>query len=95
MIEQAKFTYSPLGEAFEKQKKKQAGALSSINLSNKIGKLSQIKSIIPGNQMNDLILDRLEEMRHLQNCFKVNGLDYKSKNEKNNYFSICHCLLCS
>ena len=95
MIEQAKFIYSPLRKAFEKQKKKQAGALCSINLSNKIDESNQIKSIIPVNQMNDLILDRLEEMRHLQNCFKINGLDYKSKNEKNNYFSICHCLLCS
>ena len=41
MTEQAKFIYSPLGKAFEKQKKKKAGALSSINLSNKIIELNQ------------------------------------------------------
>ena len=36
MIENAKFTYSLLGKALQKQTKKQADALKSFNLSNKI-----------------------------------------------------------
>ena len=35
IIEQAKFAYTPLGKAFEKQTEKQVGALKSIDLSNK------------------------------------------------------------
>ena len=35
IIEQVKFTYSPLGKAFEKQTEKQVGPLKSLNPSNK------------------------------------------------------------
>ena len=35
IIEQAKFAYSPLGKAFEKQTEKQVGPLKSLELSNK------------------------------------------------------------
>ena len=35
IIEQARFAYTPLGKAFEKQTEKQVGALKSIDLSNK------------------------------------------------------------
>ena len=35
IIEQAKFAYTPLGKAFEKQTEKQVGALKSLDLSNK------------------------------------------------------------
>ena len=35
IIEQAKFPYSPLGKAFEKQREKQVGALKSLDLCNK------------------------------------------------------------
>ena len=35
IIEQTKFSYSPLGKAFEKQTKKQVGSIKSLNLSNK------------------------------------------------------------
>ena len=35
IIEQAKFTYSPLGRAFEKETEKQVGGIESISLSNK------------------------------------------------------------
>ena len=35
VIEQAKFAYSPLGKAFEKQTKEQVGALKSLNRSKK------------------------------------------------------------
>ena len=35
MIEQAEFTYSPLGKAFEKQTEKQVGAIKSLDITNK------------------------------------------------------------
>ena len=35
MIEQAKFSYSPIGKAFEKQTEKQAGTIKSLDPSNK------------------------------------------------------------
>ena len=35
IVEQAKFTYSPLAKALEKQTEKQVGALRSLDLSNK------------------------------------------------------------
>ena len=47
VIEQAKFTYSPLGKALEKQTEKQVGALRSLDFSNKKGELKQIEGIFP------------------------------------------------
>ena len=47
IVEQAKFTYSPLGKALEKQTEKQVGALRSLDLSNKKDELKQIKGIFP------------------------------------------------
>ena len=43
MIEQAKFTYSPLGKALEKQTKKQVDALKSLKISNKTDELKKFK----------------------------------------------------
>ena len=52
MIEQAKFTYSPLVKALAKQIKKQIDSLQFLNLSNKIDELKQIeKSVFPENQI--------------------------------------------
>ena len=34
-MQQAKFAYSPLGKALEKQTEKQVGAIESLSLSNK------------------------------------------------------------
>ena len=62
MIEQAKFTYSFLGKAFEKQTKKQIDSLNSVNLSKKTNESRQIEGIFPQNQMNDLILHKLKEI---------------------------------
>ena len=45
----------------EKQTEKQVDALKSLNLSNKIDELNQIKTIFPQNQINYLILDRLKK----------------------------------
>ena len=47
IVEQAKFTYSPLAKALEKQTEKQVGALRSLDLSNKKDELKQIKGIFP------------------------------------------------
>ena len=47
IVEQAKFTYSPLGKALEKQTEKQVGALRSLDFSNKKGELKQTEGIFP------------------------------------------------
>ena len=47
IVEQAKFTYSPLGKALEKQTEKQVGALRTLDLSNKKDELKQIEGIFP------------------------------------------------
>ena len=39
IVEQAKFAYSPLGKAFEKQTEKQVGAINSLKPSNKENEL--------------------------------------------------------
>ena len=43
IIEQAKFAYSPLEKTFEKQTKKQVGAIKCLDLSNKKYELEQIE----------------------------------------------------
>ena len=61
IIQQAKFTYSPLGKVFEKETEKQIDTLKSLNLPNKID-FKEIESIFPKNQLNYLIIDKLKEM---------------------------------
>ena len=46
IIEQAKFTYSPLGKALEKQVEKQVGVLKSLNFSNKTNELKRNRGYI-------------------------------------------------
>ena len=65
IIQQARFTYSPLRKAFEKQTEKQVDALK-LDLPNKI-ELKQIESIFQKKQLNYLIIDKLKEIMHLQN----------------------------
>ena len=43
MIEKAKFTYSPLGKALEKQTKKQVDGLKSLKISNKTHELKKLR----------------------------------------------------
>ena len=50
----------------EKQTKKQIDASKSSNLCNKIGEWKQTESIFPRNQLNDLIIDNLKEIKELQ-----------------------------
>ena len=73
--QQAKFAYSPLGEAFEKQTENQVGAIKSLDSSNK---LKQIEDIFPQNLMNGLIRAKLKEIVELQK----DGLNYNSKHGK-------------
>ena len=40
-MQQAEFTYSPLGKVFEKQKEKQLDALQSLKLPSKIDELKK------------------------------------------------------
>ena len=79
MTDQAKFTNSSLEKSLEKQTKKQVDSLQSLNLSYKIDVLDQMKSVFLQNQMNDLILDMLREIRQLENDTKLNDVDYKAK----------------
>ena len=62
-IEQTKFAYSPLGEAFEKQTEKQVGALKSLNSSNKKDELKQIEDILSQNLMNKKIVNLQDIMK--------------------------------
>ena len=55
-IEQAKFGYSPLGNAFEKQTEKQVDAIKFLEISNKKDELKQIETMLKQNLMEDLIL---------------------------------------
>ena len=82
IIEQAKSAYSPLRKDFEKQTKKQVGAIKSLDLSNRKDELKQIGGIFPQNLMNDLIRDKVKEIANLQDIIKKDYLNYKSKHGK-------------
>ena len=84
IIEQAKFTYSPLVKAFEKQIEKKVNAIKTLDYSIK---LKQIEGIFPQSLMNDLIRAKLKEVGELQDTIKLDGLNYKSKREKTYNFS--------
>ena len=67
IIEQAKFTYSPLGKAFEKQTKtikeqgeKLVNALKSLESSDK--QLPSIKDFISKERLNPEIVDEIEKI---------------------------------
>ena len=53
-IEQAEFTYSPLGKALEKQTETLVDALKSLKLSDKLDELKQIESILAKNLFSGL-----------------------------------------
>ena len=87
IIQQAKFTYSPLGKAFEKQTEKQVDTLKSLNLLNKTNELKQIENIFSKNQMDDLIIDKLKKIVQSQNNIKLGDLEYTTKRGKRYNFS--------
>ena len=68
IIEQAKFTYSPLGKAFEKQTKtiedqgkKQVDVLTALKTSNK--KLPSIKDFISVENLNPEIVNEIKKLK--------------------------------
>ena len=77
VIEQAKFSYSPLGKAFERQTKKQFRTLKYLDLFNKKYELKQIEGIFPKNMLNNLIINKLKEIIKLQDIIKIVDLYYK------------------
>ena len=62
---QAKFAYSPLRKAFEKQIEKQIDTLNSLDISKKKDELKQIKDIFSQNLMNYLVRAKLKEIINL------------------------------
>ena len=60
IIEQAKFTYSSLGNTFKEQTEELVKAMKDLNNFDKINELKKIKGIFPQNVLNDLITNKLE-----------------------------------
>lgn len=52
---------------------KQAKALESLNLSNKINQLKQVKDVFPDKQLNNLTEDSLKKVIELQKSIKINN----------------------
>ena len=63
IIEQAKFTYSTSWTDLETETEKQIDAWTFLSLSDKTVELKQIQSIFPHNIVNDLICNRLKEIK--------------------------------
>ena len=61
----------------EKQTEKQADALKSLNLSNKINELKQIEGIFPKILLNYLIINKLKEFIKLQDISNTDDVYYK------------------
>ena len=86
IIEQAKFTYSPLGKAFEKQTKsikdqgkKQVDALESLKNSDK--ELPSIKDFIPIENLNSEIIDEIKRNEEVEKKVDRDKMVYKSTNK--------------
>ena len=58
MIEQAKFTHSPSGKAFEKQTKEQVTTIKDLNISDEENELKQIEGLFLQNVLIDLISNK-------------------------------------
>ena len=80
IIEQAKFAYSHLEKASEKQAEKQVDVIKFLD---PFIKLKNIEGIFLQSLINDLIRDKLKEIFKLQDVIKKYNLNYKSKREKN------------
>ena len=78
IVEQAKFTYSPLGKALAKQTEKQVDALKSLKRSYKTYELERIESIFSKHLLNDLIIVKFKEIIKFQDIFKTDELYFKS-----------------
>ena len=85
-IQQAKFNYSPLGKALEKQIKtikdqgeKQVVALESLKDSDK--KLTSIKAFIPTENLNPEIINEIKRIEEIEKNVDRNRMVYKGTNE--------------
>ena len=91
IIEQARFTYSPLGKAFEKQikiiedqEKKKVGALNALKSNNQL----KIKYMIPNDALNNneakKELDKIKEIEKSEDreklIYEANEYTHSSKN---------------
>ena len=86
IIEQAKFTYSPLGKAFEKQTKtiedqgeKQINALKSLESSGK--QLLLIKDFISKERLNPEIVDEIEKIEEEEKKADRSKMVYEGSNK--------------
>ena len=86
IIEQAKFTYSPLEKAFEKQAKtiedqgkKQVDALESLRPSDK--KLPSIKEFISKENQNPEIINEIKRIEEQEKKVNRNKMVYKATNK--------------
>ena len=86
MIQQAKFSYSPLGKALEKQVKtikdqgeKQVVALESLKDSDK--KLTPIKDFIPTENLNTEIINEIKRIEEIEKKVDRNRMVYKGTNK--------------
>ena len=86
IIQQAKFNYSPLGKAIEKQIKtikdqgeKQVVALESLNLPNK--KLPPIKSFISTENLNPEIISEVKKIEEIKKKVDRNKMVYRGTNK--------------
>ena len=75
-IEQAKFTYSALGKAFEEQTKEQVKAIKDLNISDKTNELKEIEGIFPQSVLNGLISNKLKKVIDLQNSIELDKLKF-------------------
>ena len=78
IIEQAKFTHSPLRKSFEKQAKEQVKVIKDLNISDKANELKQIENFFPKELINNLISNKLKKIVELQNSIELDKLDYKT-----------------
>ena len=86
IIQQAKFTYSTLGKALEKQRKaiedqgeKQVVALESLKNSDK--KLTPIKGFIPMENLNPEIINEIKRIEEIEKKVDRNRMVYKRTNK--------------
>ena len=86
IIQQAKFNYSPLGKAFEKQTKtiedqgkKQVVALESLKSSEK--KLTPVKDFIPMENLNPEIINEIKRIEEMEKQVDRNRMVYKGTNK--------------
>ena len=86
LIQQAKFNYSPLGKALEKQRKtikgqgeKQVVALESLKVPDK--KLPPIKDFIPMENLNPEIINEIKKIEEIEKKVDRNKMVYKGTNK--------------